>query len=72
MFPGFTPDLAKKTMARACVTAGIAHRHPHDLRHRYERSTQLRDVLKQRQTPPNERCEDSVADDTFSNANIHH
>jgi hypothetical protein len=51
VFPGFTPDLAKKTMARACVTAGIAHRHPHDLRHRYERSTQLRDVLKQRQTP---------------------
>jgi integrase len=35
VFPGFTPDLAKKTMARACRTAGIAHRHPHDLRHRY-------------------------------------
>ena len=24
-----------KLMARSCVTAGIAHRHPHDLRHRY-------------------------------------
>jgi integrase len=35
VFPGFTPDLAKKTMARACVTAGIVHRHPHDLQHRY-------------------------------------
>jgi integrase len=22
-------------MARACKAAGIAHRHPHDLRHRY-------------------------------------
>ena len=22
-------------MARACKTAGIAHRHPHDFRHRY-------------------------------------
>jgi integrase len=22
-------------MARACKTAGIVHRHPHDLRHRY-------------------------------------
>ena len=35
MFPGFTPDVAKNVMARACKTAGIAHRHPHDLRHRY-------------------------------------
>ena len=32
---GFTADVAKNVMARACVTAGIAHRHPHDLRHRY-------------------------------------
>ena len=35
VFPGFTPDVAKNIMARACKTAGIAHRHPHDLRHRY-------------------------------------
>jgi integrase len=35
VFPGFTPDVAKNVMARACKTAGIAHRHPHDLRHRY-------------------------------------
>ena len=35
VFVGFTPDVAKNIMARACVAAGIAHRHPHDLRHRY-------------------------------------
>jgi len=35
VFPGFTPDVAKNIMARACKAAGIVHRHPHDLRHRY-------------------------------------
>jgi len=35
VFPGLTPDVAKNVMARACKTAGIVHRHPHDLRHRY-------------------------------------
>jgi integrase len=35
VFVGFTPDVAKNIMARACKTAGIVHRHPHDLRHRY-------------------------------------
>ncbi len=35
MFSGFTPDVAKNIMARACKTAGIVHRHPPDLRHRY-------------------------------------
>ena len=35
VFAGFTPDVAKNVMARACKTAAIAHRHPHDLRHRY-------------------------------------
>jgi integrase len=35
VFPGFSPDSARIAMARACITAGIAHRHPHDLRHRY-------------------------------------
>src|SRR5262249_62430384 len=35
VFPGFTPDVAKNVMARACKAAGIAHYHPHDLRHRY-------------------------------------
>jgi integrase len=35
VFPGFSPDTAKSAMARACTAAGIAHRHPHDLRHRY-------------------------------------
>ncbi len=35
VFPGFTPDLARSVMARACKAAGIAHFHPHDLRHRY-------------------------------------
>lgn len=34
VFPGFNPDVAKNAMARACVTAGIPHFHPHDLRHR--------------------------------------
>jgi integrase len=35
VFPGFTPDVAKNVMARACKRAGVVHRHPHDLRHRY-------------------------------------
>jgi integrase len=35
VFTGFTPDVAKNVMARACKVAGIVHRHPHDLRHRY-------------------------------------
>ena len=35
VFQGFTPDVAKNVMARACKAAGIAHYHPHDLRHRY-------------------------------------
>lgn len=35
VFQGFTANVAKNVMARACKTAGIAHRHPHDLRHRY-------------------------------------
>jgi integrase len=35
VFTGFTPDVAKNVMARACKAAGIVHRHPHDLRHRY-------------------------------------
>jgi integrase len=34
-FPGFTPDVAKNVMSRACKAAGIAHFHPHHLRHRY-------------------------------------
>jgi integrase len=35
VFQGFSPDVAKNVMARACKAAGIVHRHPHDLRHRY-------------------------------------
>ena len=35
MFQGFSADVAKNVMARACKAAGIAHFHPHDLRHRY-------------------------------------
>jgi integrase len=35
VFVGLTPDVAKNVMARACKAAGIAHYHPHDLRHRY-------------------------------------
>ncbi len=35
VFPGLTGDVAKNVMARACRAAGIAHYHPHDLRHRY-------------------------------------
>lgn len=34
VFPGFTPDAARKAMERACRAAGIPHYHPHDLRHR--------------------------------------
>jgi integrase len=35
VFVGFTPDAAKNAMRKACENAGIVHRHPHDLRHRY-------------------------------------
>jgi integrase len=35
VFPGFTPEAARNVMTRACKAAGIAHFHPHDLRHRY-------------------------------------
>jgi integrase len=35
VFPGFTVNGAWKAMTRACNAAGIAHYHPHDLRHRY-------------------------------------
>jgi integrase len=35
VFHGITPDVAKNVMARAWKAAGIVHRHPHDLRHRY-------------------------------------
>lgn len=34
VFGNFNPDVAKNAMARACVTAGLPHFHPHDLRHR--------------------------------------
>jgi integrase len=42
VFPGFTPDVAKNVIARACTAAGIAHFHPHDFRHRYA-SVKLRE-----------------------------
>ena len=35
VFPGFSPDTARRVVARACKAAGIPHFHPHDLRHRY-------------------------------------
>jgi integrase len=35
VFPGTSPDTLKNVIARACKAAGIAHFHPHDLRHRY-------------------------------------
>jgi integrase len=35
VFPGFTGNAVKNAMARACKAVGIAHRHPHDLRHSY-------------------------------------
>jgi integrase len=34
VFPLVSADAAKNAMARACTAAGIAHYHPHDLRHR--------------------------------------
>jgi integrase len=34
VFPGVTTDGARNAMDRACRAAGIAHYHPHDLRHR--------------------------------------
>jgi len=42
VFLGFSPDVAKNVMARACKAAGIPHFHPHDLRHRYA-SVKLRE-----------------------------
>jgi integrase len=42
VFPSFSPRVAQKVMAQACTTAGIAHFHPHDLRHRYA-SVKLRE-----------------------------
>jgi integrase len=35
VFMGFSAVSVKSVMARACKAAGIAHYHPHDLRHRY-------------------------------------
>jgi integrase len=35
VFTGFSAIAVKGVMARACKAAGIAHYHPHDLRHRY-------------------------------------
>jgi integrase len=35
VFPNFTPGAAKNAMRRACLSAGVPHFHPHDLRHRY-------------------------------------
>lgn len=34
VFLGFNVDSARNAMTRACRTAGVAHFHPHDLRHR--------------------------------------
>lgn len=34
VFPTFTPSGVLQAMRRACVTAGIPHYHPHELRHR--------------------------------------
>jgi integrase len=42
VFQGFSPDVAKNVMARACKAAGIPHFHPHDFRHRYA-SVKLRE-----------------------------
>ena len=35
VFVGFSPDVAKNVVARACKAAGIPHFSPHDFRHRY-------------------------------------
>jgi integrase len=35
VFQGFTPNVVRNVMRRACKAAGIPHFHPHDLRHRY-------------------------------------
>jgi integrase len=42
VFEGFSPDVAKNVVARACKAAGIPHFHPHDFRHRYA-SVKLRE-----------------------------
>jgi integrase len=35
VYPGATSDAVRNVMTRACQAAGVAHYHPHDLRHRY-------------------------------------
>jgi integrase len=35
VFQGATPNALRNVVTRACKAAGIAHRSPHDLRHRY-------------------------------------
>ena len=35
VFLGASPDALGAAMARACKAAGVVHRHPHDLRHRF-------------------------------------
>lgn len=35
VFAGASPDAVKNVIDRACKSAGIAHYHPHDFRHRY-------------------------------------
>lgn len=42
VFAGFTGDVARNTVARACRAAGLRHIHPHELRHRYA-SVKLRE-----------------------------
>jgi integrase len=42
VFQGFSPDVAKNVIARACKAAGIPHFSPHALRHRYA-SVKLRE-----------------------------
>jgi integrase len=44
VFIGATRHVFKNIMSRACKSAGIAHYHPHDLRHRYASVQILRGV----------------------------
>ena len=71
VFPGFTPEAAKSAMRRACKTAGIAHYHPHDLRHRYASVKIAEDVPVTTVAAQLGHSRNSLTLDTYSHVLLH-
>jgi integrase len=71
VFPGFTADVGKNVMARACKAAGIVHRHPHDLRHRYASVKVAEGVPVTTLAAQLGHSKKSLTLDTYSHALIH-